>query len=349
MSVSNAWQRERIEVYDFRALYPNLRFGTASDRYAGWIGQIYPDTYTSRLSSRTKKLDGRSFAERTLPVESVVDYFDHFEVLELDFTFYRPLREADGGPSNNYFVLQQYADHAPEGARFFLKAPQLYTARTLRGQSGGAVSYSANTQFLHAGEFQTRFLEPATEILGNRLLGILFEQEYQRVSESPDPEQNIADLDGFFSQLPPGIQLHLELRSPHFLSASYFAWLESRGLGFVFSHWTWLPSLRDQWRLCGERFTARDGQVVARLLTPLGMPYATAYAQAHPFDQPLPAIADSEAGRAMVLDTTALAYQAFGANRVLNIIVNNRAWGNAPALARAIAHRIVDEEARRSG
>ncbi len=349
MSASDAWQRERIEAYDFRALYPNLHFGTASDRYAGWIGQIYPEAYRSRLSSRPKKLDGRTFTERTLPVESVADYFTHFDVLELDFTFYRPLLEADRSPSNNYFVLQQYADHAPATARFLLKAPQLYTARTLRGQTDGATSYGANVHFLHVEDFQTRFLEPAAEMLGNRLLGILFEQEYQRVSESPDPDQNIADLDGFFSQLPPGVQLHLELRSPHFLSASYFSWLESRGLGFVFSHWTWLPSLRDQWRLCGGRFSSRDGQVVARLLTPLGMPYARAYAQAHPFDQPLPAIVNSDAGRAMVLDTTALTYQAFGASRVLNIIVNNRAWGNAPALAQAIAHRVVDEAARRSG
>ncbi|MEZ4699576.1 MAG: DUF72 domain-containing protein [Rhodothermales bacterium] len=349
MSLAFARQREQIDAYDFRAIHDHLRFGTASDRYAGWIGQIYPESYAGRLSSRPRQLDGQRFTERTLPVESVADYFQHFEVLELDFTFYRPLRDPDGSPSNNYFVLQQYAEHAPDSAGFFLKAPQLYAARTIRGQQGGAATYTANAHFLDAGDFQRRFLEPAVEILGNRLLGILFEQEYQRVSESPSPEENIADLDGFFSKLPSDVQVHLELRSAHLLSESYFAWLASRGLGFVFSHWTWLPPIREQWRLCGGQFTARDGQIVTRLLTPLGMPYAKAYAQAHPFDKPLPTITDSEAGKAMVLDVTALAYQAFGSNRLLNVIVNNRAWGNAPALAQAIAHRVIDEEARRSG
>lgn len=349
MTAPLAWKRERIDAFDFRELHEGLRFGTASDRYAGWLGQIYPEHYADRLSSRPRRLEGQTFTERTLPVESAADYFEHFEVLELDFTFYRPLLEPDGAPSNNHFVLERYAEHAPPDAGFFLKAPQEVTARTLRGGRDGAPAYSANPTYLDADVFVRRFLEPAAAILGKRLRGIVFEQEYQRVSESPSPEDNLAELDGFFAQVPAGVQIHLELRSAHLLTEPYFAWLETRGLGFVFSHWTWLPPLREQWKRCGGRFTARDGQVVTRLLTPLGMPYARAYAQAHPFDKPLPAITESNAGRSMVLDVAALAYQAFGSNRILNIIVNNRAWGNAPALAQAIAHRILDEEARRSG
>ena len=29
-------RRERIQTFDFRAIHPNARFGTASDRYASW-------------------------------------------------------------------------------------------------------------------------------------------------------------------------------------------------------------------------------------------------------------------------------------------------------------------------
>jgi uncharacterized protein YecE (DUF72 family) len=340
-------RRACIEAFDFRSLHAGLRFGTASDRYAGWIGQIYPEAYSSRLSSRPRKLDGKTFTERTLPIESVADYFDHFSVLELDYTFYRPLLDPDGAPSPNYFVLQQYADKAPDSARFLLKAPQQYAARTLR-RGGASPTYTPNPDYLDAAGFLARFLEPAAQVLGNRLLGVVFEQEYQRVAESPPPEDHIADLDSFFSKLPSAYPVHLELRSAHLLTEPYFAWLETRGLGFVFSHWTWLPPLREQWRLCGGRFTSRDNEAVVRLLTPIGMPYARAYAQAYPFDRPLPAIASSDAGRAMILDTAALAFQAFGSNRILNIIANNRAWGHAPALAQTIAHRIVDEEIRRS-
>ncbi|HEX7069290.1 MAG TPA: DUF72 domain-containing protein, partial [Rhodothermales bacterium] len=132
------------------------------------------------------------------------------------------------------------------------------------------------------------------------------------------------------------------------LIPAYFDWLRDRGIGYVFSHWTWLPPLRDQWRMCGESFTAADRNVVARLLTPLRVPYEKAYAMAHPFDKPIPEIANSRSARDMILDVTALIYRAEAMGFVVNVINNNRAYGNAPELGRNIAHRVLDEEERRS-
>ena len=349
LALPAATLRERAGAYAFRAFSECIRFGTASDRYAGWMGQIYPPAYEKRLSSRSRRLGGRSYQERTLPVESVRHYFEHFDVLEIDFTYYRPLLNADGSPSNNHFVLQQYAAHAPDDALFFLKAPQAYFTRTLRRTRGGETTYDENPDFLNAEGYTTLFHAPAREILGRRLAGILFEQSYQRVADSPTPEQNVAELDTFFAAIPGDVQLHIELRSPHLLTPSYFAWLESRRIGFVFSHWTWLPPLRRQWELCGGRFSAADRQAVVRLLTPLGMSYAEAYAQAYPFDKPVPEIVNSRQGQDMILDTTALALQACKQGATLNIIVNNRAWGNSPDLAQAIAYRILDLAAREPG
>ena len=341
-------QREDVAAYRFHDVHPHVRFGTASDRYAGWLGQIYPeDKYAGRIKSRKRKLGKETFEERTLPIESVQDYFEHFSVLELDFTFYRALHNPDGTPSNNLFVLQQYADFAPDAAVFLLKVPQQFFARKLRRSRGGQVSYEDNPDFLNAEAYVAQFHEPALAVLGDRLAGFLFEQEYQRRSESPDPMDNIAELDAFFSALPRDVQPHLELRSEQFLVPPYFDWLADRGLGFVFSHWTWLPPLRKQWRLCGERFTAANGQVVARLLTPTGTKYADAYAAAYPFDKPVPAIAETQQARNMVLDVTALVYQAESQNALLNVIANNRAWGNSPALAQAISYRVLEEEEKR--
>src|SRR5690606_381962 len=234
--------------------------------------------------------------------------------------------EADGRPSPNLFVLQQYADHAPEDAVFYLKVPQTYFARTLRRSAGGRVSYEPNPSFLDADAYTAQFHEPAVEVLGERLGGFLFEQEYQRVSESPPPEENVAELDAFFRRVPSDVQAHIELRSEHLLVPAYFAWLESMGIGHVFSHWTWLPPIRKQWKLCGGRFTAADGTAVARLLTPLGVKYEQAYATAHPFDRPVPEIADTAQARDMVLDAVALTYQAERQDALLNVIANNRAW-----------------------
>ncbi len=341
-------QRDDVAAYRFHDVHPHLRFGTASDRYAGWLGQIYPeDKYTGRIKARKRKLGGQTFEERTLPIESVQDYFEHFGVLELDFTFYRPLHNPDGTPSNNRFVLQQYADWAPENAVFLLKAPQQFFARKLRRSQGGRVSYEDNADFLNVAAYTTLFHEPALDVLGERLVGILFEQEYQRRSESPDPMDNVAELDAFFSAIPRDVQPHLELRSEHLLAPPYFDWLADRGLGHVFSHWTWLPPIRKQWELCGGRFTAANGEIVTRLLTPVGTKYADAYANAYPFDKPVPAIAETQQARNMVLDVVALIYQAEKQDALLNVIANNRAWGNSPSLAQAIALRVLEEEEKK--
>ena len=336
-------RRAAADDFNFHDLHPHARFGTASDRYAGWLGQIYSEaTFGERISSRKRTLGGRTFEERQLPIESVREYFNHFEVLELDFTFYRPLRE-NGDPSSNSFVLSKYLDHAPDDAAFLLKAPQQYFARTLR--RGG--EFVDNPDYLDAEAYVETFHKPAVDLMGDRLEGILFQQEYRRVGDSPSPEENVEQLDAFFGALPTDVQYHVELRSEHLMDAGYFDWLDTRGLGHVFSHWTWLPAIREQWARCGERFTAANDQAVTRLLTPRNTKYADAYAMAHPFDAPAPEISDTDEARDMVLDATALTYRAQDQDVLLNVIANNRAWGNAPDLARTIAHRILDEEARR--
>ena len=149
-------------------------------------------------------------APAEIPIASVRSYFEHFEVLELDFTFYRPLREPDGEPSNNLFVLQQYAAEAPDDALFFLKVPQAFFARTLRRSKNGRPHYVDNPDFLDSAAYEERFHEPARELLGDRLGGFIFEQEYQRVSESPSPEENVAELDAFFRRIPGDVQAHLD-------------------------------------------------------------------------------------------------------------------------------------------
>lgn len=332
-------RRTAIDTYDFRSIHPHVRFGTASNRYGGWIGQIYPqERYADHVSTRSRKMGGETFTERRVPIESVRDYFKHFEVLELDFTFYRPLLEENDEPSSNYHVLSNYADHAPAEASFLLKAPQKFFARTLRRNG----QFVENPSFLDAEGYLKTFLEPAVNILGDRLDGVIFQQEYQRVGDSPNPNENVDQLDDFFGTIPDAPQPHIELRSEHLLRGPYFDWLAERGVGHVFSHWTWLPPIRKQWSMSGERLTAANGQVVTRLLTPRDMKYAEAYARAHPFEEPVPELSETQQAHDMVLDVTALTFRVEAQNAVLLVIANNRAWGNAPDLNRAIAHCILD-------
>jgi hypothetical protein len=63
------------QKFKFRGLYPGVSIGMASDRYAGWIGQVYSEgRYTLGIAHRTHKVGERSFVKELLPEESnVVD------------------------------------------------------------------------------------------------------------------------------------------------------------------------------------------------------------------------------------------------------------------------------------
>jgi uncharacterized protein YecE (DUF72 family) len=341
MSVARslAERLEAVDAFNFTEVHPRVRFGTASDRYAGWIGQIYGEMWATRTKSRRKVLDGRSFKENVVPTESVREYFEHFSILEMDFTFYRPLREADGELSSNYRVIERYLDHAPEHARFLVKAPQMFCSPFLRG-------VGPNVDYLNADAYMIRFQEPLLELLGPRLAGVLFEQGYQSVKNSPTDDILVDHLDTFFNEIGSGPQVHLEVRSPHLLTPLYFDWLETKGLGHVFSHWTWLPSIQSQWKNLG-RVTSADSNVVLRLLTPRKMKYADAYALAHPFDKVVPKLSEAYGAREMIDESVALAFQAVDSGGTIDVISNNRAWGNAPELAAEIARGLLDFEQRR--
>jgi uncharacterized protein YecE (DUF72 family) len=323
-----------LERFKFRDLHPNVLVGTASDRYAGWIGQIYSaDRYGSRISSRRHSVGGQSFVETVLPIESVREYFEHFGVLELDFTFYRLLSEPDGQPTQNYHVLQNYRQHLGRDDPLILKVPQIIFAQKLR--RGGA--FVENPDYLNAGVFSRQFYQPAVELLGNNICGFVFEQEYQRKQGRPPPERMAEELDRFFESIPKDGRYHMELRTESLLAAPVFAVMKKHGVGQVLSHWTWLPSLRRQYKLSGDTFINAGRQSIVRLLTPRGMRYEEAYAKAHPFDKLVEGMVDPR----MVEDTAKLMWKAAAQKVRIDVIVNNRAGGNAPLIAQQITSRFL--------
>ena len=221
--------------FNFRDLHPQLLIGTASDRYAGWIGQIYSqERYEGRATKRTKIVAGRSFVEEVLPVASVEEYFSHFSVLEIDFTFYRPLLEKDGQPTQNYQVLKSYSRHLKEGDRLILKVPQLITAHKIRRGD----QYLENEAYSNTKIFNEQFYEPAVKLLGSSLTGFIFEQEYQRREDRTPVKEMAQSLDRFFSEIPKDPRYHLELRTDLYLRDLVFEILEKHGVGQVLSHWT---------------------------------------------------------------------------------------------------------------
>ena len=335
-------RRAEADRFDLRRISPGIRFGSASDRYAAWIGQVYPrDVWAGEVSTRRKSVGGQSFEERLLPVASAEDYFEHFGVLEIDFTYYRPLIEETGKPSSQLFTLEHYADASPANARFLLKAPQQTVARRLRRKVDGRWAYVENPDYLEPELFTRRFLEPAQAKLGVKLAGIILEQPYERAAESPPPHVFVAEWDRFIAEVPRA-PYHLEVRSSHLLSPAYLEWLGDHELGFCFSHWQWLPPLIDQWELAGERFTSSSGEAVVRLIQPRDVSFNESWQLAYPFDGPAAGLSDTRDARRMIDETTALMYRALDAGVTLNVVGNNRAWGNTPDLGRTLAHRFLD-------
>jgi uncharacterized protein YecE (DUF72 family) len=321
----------------FRDLPQSILIGTASDRYAGWIGQIYTKgRYENGISRRSHRVGDQTFTEETLPVESVAEYFDHFPILEIDYTFYRPLLETRGSPSTNYRVLKSYRQQMKKGDLALLKAPQSVIARKLRR----GAAFIENEDYLNADIFTKQFYQPAVEILGPCLQGIIFEQEYHVKNDRIPISKYVQDLDDFFGRIPKDRRYHIELRTEAYWVAPVFEVLKKHGVGLVFSHWTWLPPLRKQLAKAGAEFFSAGAQTVIRLITPLRMSYEESYAKAFPFDKMVPGMLDPE----MIEDTAKIVNEARRDRVQVNLIINNRAGGSAPLIAEKIMDRLHKEK-----
>jgi uncharacterized protein YecE (DUF72 family) len=323
-----------LENFHFRDLHPQVFIGTASDRYAGWLGQIYSnDRYAGRISKRSKIVGGKSVTEETLPVDSVAEYFQHFPVLEIDFTFYRPLLGEGGEPTRNYQLLKNYRRSLKEEDRLILKVPQAITAQRIwKGEQ-----QVENAGYLNPQIFTEQFYQPAVALLGANLKGFVFEQEYQRREDRTPLKEMAQALDRFFQAIPKDDRYHLELRTDLYLRAPVFEVLEKHGVGQVLSHWTWLPPLRKQLAKSDGKFFNRARECLIRLLTPLGMRYEDSYARAYPFNRLVEGMLPPE----MVWETVELMWIAREQGLTVYVIINNRAGGNAPLTARLIAERFL--------
>jgi len=318
-------------------MHPNISIGMASDRYAGWTGQVYSEgRYEKEVKHRTHKIGEKSFTEEVLPVESVEEYFEHFPILEIDYTFYRLLLDKSGKATPNYFTLKEYQQYLKKDDQLILKVPQLIFARRIR--QGG--KFVENETYLNPEIFTNQFYKPAVEILGLNLRGFIFEQEYQPKKERVEAEEMAKSLDAFFKAISKDKRYHVELRTEAYLADSVFDVLEKRGVGLVYSHWTWLPPFSKQFSKTKGRFFNSGGDCIIRLMTPLRMSYEDSYAKAFPFDKMVDGMMNPE----MIDDAIEIIMEGVRQRKRMNLIVNNRAGGNAPLIAQQIAKRLQEAE-----
>ena len=247
--------------------------------------------------------------------------------MELDFTFYGFLLDEAGKASGPLKTLESYARALPPGSAVTLKVPQAVTAHHFF-RAGKA---EPNPGRHDPEAFRTRFYEPAVELLGPAIKAFLFEHEYKRKAEGPEPEENTDDQRTFFKKLPEDSRYHIEERTDRLRTPGYFSWLKSAGIGDVLSQWTYMPPLAQQ----AERASVLGPSTrVMRILTPPGMKYEDAYARYHPFDK----MVDLDLATIQETVRVVSALSADG-NKIL-VTVNNRAGGNAPEILRQISEAL---------
>ena len=129
----------------------------------------------------------------------------------------------------------------------------------------------------------------------------------------------------------------MELRTEAFLSEAVFSIFEKYGLGQVLSNWTWLPPISRQFALSNNRILNADRTCIIRLMTPIGMRYAEAYAKAHPFNALVGGMLDEQQANKTVELMEAIVKKGVQ----INVIVNNRYGGNAPLVAQHMAKQFL--------
>jgi hypothetical protein len=185
--------------------------------------------------------------------------------------------------------------------------------------------------------FTEKFYAPATEVLGPTLQGFVFEQEYQAKKARSSPDLFVSAIDRFFDQIPKDDRYHVEVRTEALLTNAYFQILEKHGIGQVLSHWTWLPPLRKQLLKASGRFFNAGKQAVIRLMTPIGMRYEEAYLKAFPFDK----MVEGMMSPRMPEETAQVMIEAIEQDGRANVIINNRAGGNAPLIVQKVAEAFL--------
>jgi uncharacterized protein YecE (DUF72 family) len=155
--------------------------------------------------------------------------------------------------------------------------------------------------------------------------------------ERTSPDKFASAIEEFLANIPRDKRYHMEVRTESFLSEPYFSVLKSYGIGQVLSHWTWLPPLLKQFNKYQSRFLNSGNQCIVRLMTPLRMRYEEAYLKAYPFDKMI----DGMMSHHMVEETVEIMSAAIQQDVSVNVIINNRAGGNAPLIAQKVSERFL--------
>ncbi|MGN6579572.1 MAG: DUF72 domain-containing protein [Bordetella sp.] len=297
------------------ALSKDVYLGTSSWSFAGWNGLVY----------------GAEVSESRLSREGLPAYSAHplLRSVSLDRTFYAPLSQA------------QYARHAsqvPDGFRFVVKCPNLFTDAVRRGERGAPTG--PNPNFLDAAEAAPHFVEPCVAGLGAKAGPLVFQFSPLPLEILADTAAFVERLSAFLAALPslPLAQAHeqpfyaVEFRDPDVVTPRMMRMLAERGVRYCVAIHARMPSAERQMQAVAA---TGPGPLVVRWSLLAGKRYDDAKARFFPFDKIV--IPDPATRSALARASRA----ARDAGQPVWITANNKAEGSAPRTLELLAREIL--------
>ncbi|HEY1173013.1 MAG TPA: DUF72 domain-containing protein [Verrucomicrobiae bacterium] len=263
---------EAQRSFDLKTLRASVRelategifLGTSSWKYPGWLGQLYD---RDRYETRGK------FSQARFNKECLEEYATVFPTVSVDAAYYN-------FPTEKY--AQGLAALVPPGFEFGFKVTDDITVKRFPkiprfAEKGGQL----NPFFLSPEVFVRDFLNPL-ECIKEKVGVLIFEFSNFKMEDYVRGRDFIVQLDNFLGSLPVGWRYAVEVRNRSFLHPDYFAMLRQYGIAHVFTSWTKMPKISDQWAM-PEAMTADF--VVARLLLQPGMSFEAAGELFEPFEE----------------------------------------------------------------
>ena len=278
---------------------PHVRLGTSSWTFPGWAGLCYPPGTTERdLRERGLELYAR---------------YPLFGTVGIDRSHYRPLLEEE---------LRRYATQLPPAFPTIMKAWSALTTE-VDPRTGELLP-----TYLDPATYVREVYDPVSRAFSANVGSLVLEFPPRRGRAIPTAEAFADRLDRFFSSIPRGLPLAVELRNRELFAPPYRAVLAHHRVGHVFNWWEAMPELDEQARV---RSPFPGDVVVARILLPPGTRYEQQRARMEPFDRIV------EESPRMRADVVALARLTGAVGKTLFVIVNNKAEGSSPLTVKAIA------------
>jgi uncharacterized protein YecE (DUF72 family) len=178
----------------------NIRIGTSGWAYDDWVGPFYPPG--------------------TRPADYLSCYAQHFDVVEVDSTFYRP------PPAT---MVAGWAARTGEQFGFALKMPRTIT----------------HDKVLRDCDAEMEALLPAFGLLGPKLCAVLLQFGYFNRKAFAAPGPFLQRLAAFFGQYASRLPLACEIRNRNWLSKDYFALLREHHVAAALVEHAWLPPISD--------------------------------------------------------------------------------------------------------